>query len=533
MKYLISLFTLFIFIGHITTAQMFDTHFPENEIRFQYGDTLEINSKPAPVDKEANWIGYLEEVNWVIANKAQQIISTSTGDYYRLYISVKNASKCHLYFDNIQYDQGIQLSVYPSLNQRIGPYTANYPTKSIVELPNQVVVELFIPHGKNSTASIAEIGIEPKDDFELKNSGPCMVDVNCAEGDDWQIQKRSVVRLLIKAGNQLFTCTGSIVNNTQQDKTPYMLTAHHCIESSSEEDLEEVSVEFNYEAEICGGDEPLINNQIINRTRLLSFSPLSGGSDFALFLLEDTIPDSFNPFYAGWDRSNNGAQSGTGIHHPNGDIKKISTFDDPTGTITMNDGETDAFWVMRWDATENGHSVTSFGSSGSPLFDENKRIIGTLSGGQASCNNLNGQDAYGKLHYHWELVGNDSTSRLSDWLDPTNTGLQRMNGLNIEVEPEEPDTIDLSKDFAVKALNAPFSNQVELLIQNEASTLYEIDLVEVGSGKIVWKSSATVEFEGQLSFPLSQSLSNGIYILRVYNRTAFATVKVAVYQNPF
>jgi hypothetical protein len=69
--------------------------------------------------------------------------------------------------------------------------------------------------------------------------------------------------------------------------------------------------------------------------------------------------------------------------------------------------------------------VTEPGSSGSPLFDQNGKIIGQLYAGVAGCSGTvdnNGWDVYGRFAVSW--VGNgSSSSRLSDWLDPNGTGL--------------------------------------------------------------------------------------------------------------
>ena len=62
-------------------------------------------------------------------------------------------------------------------------------------------------------------------------------------------------------------------------------------------------------------------------------------------------------------------------------------------------------WYM--DAWDEG--VTEPGSSGSPLFDQNGRIIGQLYGGSAACQgtSANGYDYYGRLGVSWGLgIGN-------------------------------------------------------------------------------------------------------------------------------
>lgn len=59
-------------------------------------------------------------------------------------------------------------------------------------------------------------------------SGPCQVNINCPEGQNWQDEKKRIAMILV-SGYQI--CTGSLVNNTEMDFKPYFLTADHCIES--------------------------------------------------------------------------------------------------------------------------------------------------------------------------------------------------------------------------------------------------------------------------------------------------------------
>src|SRR5690606_29415597 len=70
----------------------------------------------------------------------------------------------------------------------------------------------------------------------------CTIFINCPEGANYQDVKRSVVRTL--AGGAL--CTGAILNNTNADDTPYLLTANHCGSMSN------AQFRFNYEYNVCG-----------------------------------------------------------------------------------------------------------------------------------------------------------------------------------------------------------------------------------------------------------------------------------------
>ena len=60
------------------------------------------------------------------------------------------------------------------------------------------------------------------------------------------------------------------------------------------------------------------------------------GSDFTLVELNSNIPNSYNAFYAGWDRSNTAPTNGVSIHHPAGSAKKISTYSSNLTSDTYN-----------------------------------------------------------------------------------------------------------------------------------------------------------------------------------------------------
>jgi lysyl endopeptidase len=142
------------------------------------------------------------------------------------------------------------------------------------------------------------------------------------------------------------------------------------------------------------------------------------GSDFFLIRLIDEIPIEYLPYFIGWNRDGSGSSQGFTIHHPQGDIKKISLFTDPLEGANYSDGINRGFWKVSWSQTANGHGVTEPGSSGSPIFDDEGYLIGTLSGGAASCSALTAPDYYGKFSVHWEDNGLAIDQQLAPWLDP-------------------------------------------------------------------------------------------------------------------
>jgi len=245
------------------------------------------------------------------------------------------------------------------------------------------------------------------------NSGACNINVNCPEADDWQVENQSVA--LITDGGWA-VCTGALVNNTANDGTPYFLTANHCLGGETN-----WVFYFNHENNDCTGSTG-------PTTDALSGSDLkasNGDSDFGLLLLDETPPENWEVQFAGWDNSDDedAVDSATGIHHPSGDVKKIC-FDEDAPYHSYQAGA-DVWYVDNWEL-----GVTEGGSSGSPLFNQDHRIIGQLYGGASACAGTinNGLfDYYGRFGVSWDN-GSTASTRLREWLDPGNTGVEILNG---------------------------------------------------------------------------------------------------------
>lgn len=244
------------------------------------------------------------------------------------------------------------------------------------------------------------------------DSGSCNINVNCEEGLGWQNEKQAVAMILTSGGFRF--CSGAMLNNARQDCSPYFLTANHCLSGSESTWL----FMFNYESPSCENIDGVTNQTVSGATVLAA----DERSDFALVELSLSPPIDYNVYYAGWSAIDQAAPQTTGIHHPSGDIKKISFNDDFVTTTTSSGGATNSYWEV--DNWEKG--TTEGGSSGSPIFDQNRRIIGQLLGGFAACGNSE-YDVYGKFAYSW-TVNEGSENNLKTWLDPQNAGLSFING---------------------------------------------------------------------------------------------------------
>ena len=512
-------------IGDSTVAHFSYRWNTENVFTIHYADTVQ-NSTP-------NYLGEILNVNLDVLKQAQQVVSIHNGDIYRIWIKVENANQINLFFSSIQWNNKDYLHIIlPELNQVLGAFSAKFPLQSTTLFPTDVVIIEYFKHhtSVNSSVVLKSIGVSNK------SSGSCMVNVRCSEGENWAKQKNGVARMLIPVDNSMYTCSGTLVNNTLQNKKPYFLTANHCIESLNSSDFENIIFDFNYEKISCNS---VINApyQTLVGSNLIATSPSLNGSDFALLLLQDTVPSFFNPYFNGWNNMELENNSGVSIHHPQGDVKKISTYTSKLSSVTINDGITNAFWKVNWTRTSNGFGVTEPGSSGSPIFNSDGLVIGSLSGGNAGCENLNGFDAYGKFAYFWDKSGVNNDKRLDKWLDPTNTGVKFLQGLSYDFITV-PDTIYTGASFTVRTI-LPINSfgsilnelQFEIEIENNAKDLYRVDLVEVASGKVIYQNSIDVFLFNTLNIELETRVSQGVYLLRVYNSKELFRKKIIIQIN--
>jgi lysyl endopeptidase len=384
---------------------------------------------------------------------------------WRLRIQSREALSLSLTFTRFQLPEGATLSVYGSDKSVVrGPYTHDDATSGQHSTPivrgDELIVELYVPRGRRSDTdlTIGKVthGYRPLfSRSDRRKSGACNIDVACEEADPWQDQVSAVARYSFEAGGDRFLCTGSLVNNTEEDNTPYFLTAEHCI--SSAEQASSMVFYWNYENSTCRtpgsnesgtvtDDDPSdqTSSGAILRARYGSThedGDIAGKPDLALVEIDDTIPYTYDLFFSGWSREGQSTQESVTIHHPQGHGKRISFDQDPsdiTGYGLSGGGDTH-LRIGNWEL-----GTTEVGSSGSPLFDTNQRIVGVLSGGGAGCDgdgdvgDNNKPDWYGRAAPGFDN-GDYQSSTLSDWLDPTNSGKQTLDGIpQVDVDDDTP-----------------------------------------------------------------------------------------------
>ena len=374
---------------------------------------------------------------------------------WRLRLTSQGAVSMSVGFSVFELPEGAALYAHgPGDAPPHGPYTAADATAGQHWTPrvqgDRIVLELEVPAGQRSAVALTVghvvHGYRPlpgRSSDAAPKSGSCNLDVACEEADPWREQVRSVARYTFEENGSTFFCSGALVNNTAEDKTPYFLTAEHCV--STPEQAASMVFYWNYQNRTCRAlgspengmetsDDPgdQTSSGAVLRARSGNWhgsGQISGAPDLALVEIDDVIPPSYDVYFSGWDRAYTATAEGVSIHHPSGDGKRIS-FDRDSTRITGfgTPGNTTHLRVGNWET-----GTTEGGSSGGPLFNDDQHIVGVLSGGRAGCgggggtNDNDRPDWYGRLAPGF-AEGDYNDATLADVLDPLSTGTRTLDG---------------------------------------------------------------------------------------------------------
>jgi hypothetical protein len=424
-------------------------------------------------NKSIPWrFGYDHHVNFGLSNSG--IWSTlDNGDrIWRVNFISPEALSMNLIFDQYNIPVGAKVYIYNGdRSERLNEFTHEHNNPEGIlgtwlVSGERIWIEYFEPktvtglgrlnigniiHGYRTMAMYNSEEVTQK---ALNDSGACNVDVNCdisgtsTLGNDIKNDVKKSVGMIVVGGNG--NCTGALVNNTNNDGTPYFLTANHCLGGS----VAGWAFRFNWASDEsvadCATNAPSTNNSFIQTASGAILRASNSESDMALLEITDSGFFSANPdvVWAGWNRSTSEVPTlNVGVHHPSGDIQKVCLdFQGATRfTTSFNGNPTTEVWrIADWDL-----GVTEPGSSGSPLFNQDGLIIGKLSGGSAACSGTTdngGFDIYGRFGVSWDFSTTNS-QQLKFWLDPAGS-----NPITLE---QFPPLQVFDFDAAITTLNIP------------------------------------------------------------------------------
>lgn len=503
----------------------------------------------APRDGRPLSVGQLVPYQADFAQDAVLVRSEAGTQVYRMIIQLEGTPVgIGLYYDDFYIPEGGRLFIYtPGGHQVLGAYThdthsehggfateplagreliLDYEAPEGVELPSIQIRSVGYFYRPVLRAAYGQEYIEYFRGNE-DNSDPglrrfCQINANCPEGDNYQDEKASSVAILISNTTDgiVGMCSGNLINNVEGDFTPFIITAAHCSGlkktfEPSRRDLETWVFGFHYEKPRCSSGDyatPMLRSMV--GASMKAFLPIDGYSDGLLLQLIKPIPADYRVFYSGWDAADQDWQKGAGLHHPAGDALKVSTFD---GGVKIGS------WNGKQPGGDRDHLNFKFqkgntegGSSGSPLFNEAGRQIGTLSGGDGGICPKDG--SYGRFYSHFAKYEKEGDSfNMKHWLDPKKTGKTQVDGiwkenyqplrvvkaLSGSIVPDDRNKVALTWD-AVPAHPQGYKISYNLyrnddLIKTLTETKYEdtVDATLTEPGRINYKVEACYEIGGK------------------------------------
>ncbi len=358
---------------------------------------------------------YAVDIN--VPQLATKIVGPYKTTFY-LGIESQGAMSIGFHFNKFQLTDNTNMFIYDenesmyigSFNSKNNDFTGEKSTAVVKS--DRVIIELTVPNSEVRDLAL-NISIVTHDFLDFMNFHgdqtsdrvDCNDNVACSSGDDWRDEIDGVV--LVSGNGGL--CSATLINNTNFDKTPYILYAGHCSSGGSN------TVYFNYQSYSCNGTQPQGYNTMSGTQNLWIGN--FNSNDGAIIRLNNNVPTNYNPYFNGWNKSSSSPGNNiTGIHHPDGWIKKISY--NATGMSSSGN-----WWDFRYN---NGRVIP--GSSGSPMFDSDKRVRGMASYIYTDYCSPSPDCYCSQTYYHGYAKFSAAWNNMDQYLDPLNTNETFIDG---------------------------------------------------------------------------------------------------------
>lgn len=364
--------------------------------------------------------------------KRMNWVADGNSEFGKFTIKVNGALSTSINFDRFYLPPGTEMFIYNRNGNMItGPVTEkeNNPNKkwgSWIYKGEYLTIEIKTPALSRKLLSLhaSNIAYGYKEVYRTETGGfgqsqSCNINVLCPLGNGWEAERNAVALILSDNGADL--CSGAMVMNTCNTDRPFFLTANHCYDT--DQGLQDVTAwRFTFQAWSSTCTPSQNSNGVTYNGSTLRAN--WNGTDFCLVELNTAPPANSGIHYAGWSRNTTGITTTTIIHHPEGDVMKISR--DNGAPATASFGGAQCWWLTL------DQGATEFGSSGSPYFDQNHRVIGQHFGVNDAnlpiCQRVN--KFGGRFDLSWTGNGTNAT-RLSNWLDPSGSNAATTNTTNV------------------------------------------------------------------------------------------------------
>lgn len=411
---------------------------------FDVAEELRIDSLNESDHRSGYRFAYKFMTNFNRSNSGSSFILEDGTKVWRLGIYSPGALSINVLFSEYELPAGAKLFLYDETQTQILGSFTNENNSELDILPvapitgERIIIEYQEPRLAEfpGRLTVGEVNhgyrdFKGKEPEEGKSSLDEIPSLSCYadSSSSYNGLGHSVVLMIIDGTTG---CTGTLINNTQKDGKPYLLTASHCLNKSftvSNPDYEKVANSivcfYNYNSPLC---ETILKGTEEMTTASAHYRAVSEGNDMALLELLELPPVYYQPYLAGWNIENVGKSPLFCIQHPSYSTKRISLTYNNVELKTFINSSFPFFNQSHWCVEKWDVGYTAAGSSGSALFNSNNRIIGALSGGQSKKGSPY-NDYFYSLAQAWDKQ-NDTSKQLKCWLDPNNNSTKDCEGMN-------------------------------------------------------------------------------------------------------
>lgn len=280
------------------------------------------------------------------------------------------------------------------------------------------IVQLRLPAGDAPQGGLELLGVghlvlaasQMKDVQDIGTAERCEVDVACARASSpgAGTAANAVAQMILSTGVSEILCAATLLNTTPQSNIPYLFTAYHCFDEDRNQTEQQVqalagtmTTLWFFDALSCGSNVPGAFVQVAGGATLLYRGP-----DIDVILLRLNANPPAGAWFSAWDATPVPTNTpAIVLHHPQGDLKKISTGATQGYANFLGAG---SYIEMRYSS-----GSTELGSSGSPLFTcragpagacAEYSVRGALMGGNADCSYPAGTDEYSRLDLAYPYI---------------------------------------------------------------------------------------------------------------------------------
>jgi len=338
-------------------------------------------------------------------------ISQSEEDefYWTTSIDVEDAYQLRLHLQADSFPDDVQMWVYGENDDLIGPFgpelldsDGGLWTPSVSGTRIGLVVRLSaseqgVHFNIDQVAELFQLSASGEPVFEAQALPSCLVDSQCISTSTYPFIEETEASVAIirymenGTGKQ---CTAGLVADTDwSSQIPYLLTANHCL--NTQVSASSLEAFWDYKRNACNGSAP--NLYTVPRSNGSTLLATGTSGDYTLLRLNSVPPGRW---FMGWDANPQSISPGTILHrvsYPGGQPQSYSQ------SRVNQFASCRASYIHQ---TPIMGSLT-FGSSGTPVFLGNGKIVGQnygFCGSTNSCAYASHTTVDGAFHTYWSAV---------------------------------------------------------------------------------------------------------------------------------